>query len=177
MKTCLTRLFLALALALTLGLTGCVTYPNALDPATRTNIAVKEVTVVWPATYGSTPAARDVKGTKEFEDSLKAAVLYEFATSPAGSQAVRFQLEINDYVRANAVQDNIHGLSSSVRANVKVIRLSDQKELGVYPRVRGEWAMGSGIFGAVFQLATGTKVDLLMARDFSVKLRKRFNGK
>jgi hypothetical protein len=173
--TLLARLLIASALVL--GLTGCATYPNALDPATRTDIRVKEVTVVWPAVYTRTPAARNIDETKLFEEALKNAVLFEFATSPAGAEAVRFQLEITDYVRTNAVEDNIQGLSSEVRANVRVIRLSDQKELGVYQNVRGEWAMGSGIFGAVFQLATNTKVDLLMSGDFAVKLRKRFNRK
>jgi hypothetical protein len=175
MKTRLLRLVFALCIIT--GLTGCVTYPNALDVATRSNIAVQEVAVVWPANTARVRDAANLEEKKLFEDTLAETVLREFKTSPAGPEAVRLQLDIIDYVRSNAVEDNILGGSSVVVADVRVIRLSDEKELGVYPNVKGKWAANTGVLGAVFQIATKTKVHVLMSNDFAFNLRKRFEKK
>jgi hypothetical protein len=165
------------ALAL-LALTACASVPNALDAQTRQSVFVKEVGVGWSfddAKVADKPEY--VEGKTDLQARLKTAVEQTFKASPAGGEAVRFDINVDRYSRVGAAMGNIVGGSNSVVADVTVVRLSDNKTLGVYNDVTGVYASNGGLLGAVVQAAMKPDIVGIMANNFAQNLRARFDSK
>jgi hypothetical protein len=171
------RAVLAALAALTLAACASVA-PNALDANTRQAMFVKDVAVAWSFDDGKN-AAKDtyVAGKTDLEARLQSAVETAFQTSPAGSDAVRFDIDVKRYNRVGAAMGNIVGGSNMVVADVKVVRIADGKQLGVYKDVSGIFASNGGVLGAIVQAATKPDVVGIMANNFAQNLRTRFNAK
>ena len=168
----------AIAAFAALTLAACASVPNALDANTRQSLFVKDVAVAWTADDAKNAAKPEyVAGKTDLQARLQSAVEDTFRQSPAGSQAVRFDVDVTRYNRVGAVMGNVVGGANMVVADVKVVRLSDGKELGVYKNVAGVYASNGGILGAIVQAATKPDIVGLMANSFAQNLQKRFNAK
>lgn len=171
------RAVIAACAALTLAACASVA-PNALDANTRQAMFVKDVAVGWSFDDAKNAAKDDyVAGKADLQGRLRTAVAAAFKASPAGSDAVRFDIDVKRYSRVGAAMGNIVGGSNMVIADVKVVRIADGKELGVYKDVTGVFASNGGVLGAIVQAATKPDVVGIMANNFAQNLRTRFNAK
>jgi hypothetical protein len=169
------RVFAAALAALTLA--ACASVPNALDAPTRQAIFVKDVGVAWSFDDAKTADKPDyVAGKTDLEARLRNAVAGAFQTTPAGSDAVRFDVNVKRYSRVGAAMGNLIGGSNMVVADVTVVRIADNKTLGVYKNVTGVFASNGGIIGALVQAATKPDVVGIMANNFAQNLHNRFTS-
>lgn len=168
----------AFACASVLALTACASVPNALDAQTRQSLFVKDAAVAWSVKDDKKVDNADYAAAKaEFLGKLEAAVESNFRASPAGADPVRFEIDVKRYNRVGAAMGNIIGGSNAVLADVKVVRESDGRQLGVYKDVIGMHASNGGIIGAVVQGITKPDIEGIMANSFAQNLRARFDAK
>ena len=168
------RLLTAALAALTLA--ACAAGPNPIDAATRQSVFVKDAGIVWSVEDGQRLAnAEYVAGKDDLVERLEAAVEAEFATSPAGADPVRFEIDVKQYSRVGALTGNLLGGSNMVTADVRVVRVADGVVLGVYENVFGMMASNGGIIGAVVQGISKPDVVGIMADGFAAELRRRYN--
>jgi hypothetical protein len=168
----------ALACAAVLALSACASVPNALDAQTRQSLFVKDAAVAWSVKDDKKAEDADYAAHKaEFLGKLETSVENTFRASPAGSDPVRFQIDVKRYSRVGAAMGNLIGGSNAVVADVKVVRESDGRELGVYKDVVGMHASNGGIIGAVVQGITKPDVEGIMANSFAQNLRARFDAR
>lgn len=170
--------FLIVALAAA-SLSACVSAPpNALKTDVRDKIFVKEVTETWAAVDGKRAENADyLTGKADLEARIKTAVENEFKASPSGSDAARFEITVKSYSRVNAAMGNMIGGANMVVADVRVVRISDGAELGVYTDVSGIHASNAGLIGAIAQAATKPDIVGIMTNTFAANLRARFDSK
>jgi hypothetical protein len=166
----------AVALA-ALSLAACASVPNALDVQTRHSLFVKDATIAWTAPLKADPKPEYVAARDEFKAKLEAAVEQAFVGSPAGSQPVRFDIQVKTYNRVGAAMGNLIGGSNAVIADVSVVRESDGRVLGVYKDVLGMHGANGGIIGLAVQAATKPDIEGIMANNFAQNLRTRFDAK
>lgn len=169
------RLFAVALAALTL--TACASVPNALDGQTRQGIFVKDVGVAWSfddAKVADKPEY--AAGKADLQARMKNAVAGAFTTSPAGSDAVRFDIDVKRYTRVGAAMGNLVGGANMVVADVTVVRIADNKTLGVYKDVPGIFASNGGVIGALVQAATKPDIVGVMANSFAQNLHSRFTS-
>lgn len=160
-----------------LSLSACVSVgPNPLDTATREGVFVQDTGVVWSVEENADRQANVeyVAGKDDLTKRLESAVEAEFATSPAGSQAVKFEIDVKQYSRVGALMGNMIGGSNMVTADVRVIRISDGVVLGTYEDVWGMMASNGGIIGAMVQGISKPDVVGIMANNFTANLRARY---
>jgi len=168
------RLIAAACAALTLA--ACATGPNPIAPETRQAVFVEDAGVVWSVEDTQRLVNADyVQGKQDLVTRLESAVEAAFATSPAGAQAVRFEIDIKQYSRVGAVVGNMLGGSNIVTADVRVIRISDGEVLGVYEDMWGMMASNGGIIGAVVQGISKPDVVGIMTNNFAANLRARYD--
>jgi hypothetical protein len=169
--------FLMVALAAA-SLTACASTPNALKTDVRDKIFIQEVSETWAAVDGKRAENADyLTGKADLQARLKIAVETEFKASPSGSDAARFEITVKSYSRVNAAMGNIIGGSNMVMADVRVVRISDGAELGVYKDVVGMHASNGGLIGAIAQAATKPDIVGIMTNSFAANLRAKFNSK
>lgn len=166
------------AAAACLSLAACATGPNPLDVSTRDGVFVKDATLKWEVKdQGKSDDTNYVAGRDDMMKRLETAVEQEFKSSPSGADPIVFEIDVKSYNRFGAAASNIIGLSNMVTADVKVMRASDRKELGVYKNVAGIYATSGGLLGAVAQSVSKPDVVGIMANNFSSDLRRRFDKK
>ena len=168
----------ALLGALLLALTACASTPNPLDAKARQALFVKDAEIAWSyddAKNNDKPEY--VAGKTEFTSKLETAVEQAFKVSPAGADPVKFVVDVKRYSRVGAAMGNIIGGSNMVTADVKVVRLADGSQVGVYKGVTGLFASNGGLLGAVVQGITKPDVEGVMANSFAQNLRARFDAK
>ena len=170
--------FLTIALA-AVSLSACVsTPPNALKTDVRDKIFIQEVSETWAAVDGKRAENADyLTGKADLQARLKSAVETEFKASPSGSEAARFEITIKTYSRVNAAMGNMIGGANMVVADVRVVRISDGVELGVYKDVVGMHASNGGLIGAIAQAATKPDIVGIMTNGFAANLRAKFDSK
>lgn len=169
---------IAAAALAALSLAACASVPNALDPQTRQSLFVKDATIAWAAPAPKAePKPEYLTARDEFKSKLEAAVEQAFQGSPAGSQPVRFDIQVKTYNRVGAAMGNLIGGSNAVVADVSVVRESDGRVLGVYRDVMGMHAANGGLIGLAVQAATKPDIEGIMANNFAQTLRRRFDAK
>jgi hypothetical protein len=156
-----------LAVAVMTLLAACATIPpNPLGPDARDGMFVRSVDVAWSPVLAKRFAAR--LGQKDFADvqpRLSAAVAATFKTSPSGSQAVDFKIEVTRYIP-----------TAELIGDVSVVRASDGQVIGVYKGVVGIHAQGGGLVGALIDAAMKTDYLGIIDNNFAQTLKARFNG-
>ncbi|WP_349322905.1 hypothetical protein [Asticcacaulis sp. MM231] len=120
-------------------------------------------------------AAYDM-GKADLQARLKSAVEAQFKTSPSGSDAVVFEIDVKGYSRVGAAMGNMIGGSNTVVADVHVRRVSDNAEIAVYTGVSGAYTSNGGIIGAIAQSAMKPDIVGVMANTFANNLRTRFDS-
>ena len=166
------------AVAAMLSLAACGMPPNALKPAQRNAIFVKDATIGWSIDDAKKTAnAEYVAAKDEFAQKLEAAVEQEFRSSPSGAEPVVFKVNVKNYSRVGAAMGNLIGGSNMVIADVTVARESDGQVLGVYEDVMGMHASNGGVIGLVAQAVTKPDIEQIMANSFAATMRKRFESK
>lgn len=160
-----------------LSLAACASVPNPLDRPTRQSMFVKDATIAWTAPEPKEVKPEYVAGRDELKAKLETAVEQAFAGSPAGSQGVRLDINIERYSRVGMAMGNLIGGANSVQADVSVVRESDGKVLGVYTDVVGFQASNGGIVGLIAQAAMKPDIEGIMANSFAQNLRTRFDAK
>lgn len=170
--------FLTVALAAA-SLAACVsTPPNALKTEVRDRIFIQNVSETWAAIDGKRAENADyLTGKADLQARLKTAVETEFKASPSGSEAARFEITVKTYSRVNAAMGNMIGGANMVTADVRVVRVSDGAELGVYKDVVGMHASNGGLIGAIAQAAIKPDIVGIMTNSFAVNLRAKFDSK
>lgn len=159
-----------------LTLAACATGPNPIDAATRQAVFVQDAGLVWSVEDDQRLANADyVTGKDDLVKRLEAAVEAAFATSPAGADPVRFEIDVKQYSRVGALAGNLLGGSNMVTADVRVIRVADGAVLGVYEDVYGMMASNGGIIGAVVQGISKPDVVGVMSGSFAAELRRRYD--
>jgi SepF-like predicted cell division protein (DUF552 family) len=160
-------------------LTACVsTPPNALKTDIRDKIFIQDVNETWAVVDGKRADNADyLTGKADLEARIKTAVETEFKASPSGSEAARFEITVKSYSRVNAAMGNMIGGANIVVADVRVVRVSDGAELGVYKDVTGMHASNGGLIGAIAQAATKPDIVGIMTNTFAANLRARFDSK
>lgn len=171
-------MYRATAIALAgLSLAACASVPNPLDSQTRQSMFVKDATISWAAPGPKEEKPEYVAGRDELKTKLEAAVEQAFAGSPAGSEAVRFEINVERYSRVGMAMGNLIGGANTVQADVSVVRERDGKVLGVYNDVVGMQASNGGVIGLVAQAAMKPDVEGIMANSFAQNLHTRFTAK
>lgn len=157
-------------------LTACATAPNPIDTSTRQSVFVQDAGVRWSVEDAERQANPDyAAGKADITKRLEDAVEKAFEGSPAGSQAVRFEIDVTDYSRVGAAMGNLLGGSNMVIADVRVVRVADGQVLGVYEDVYGMMASNGGIIGLAVQAATKPDIVGIMANSFAAELRRRYD--
>jgi hypothetical protein len=157
------------ALAATLP-TCALAKPNPLAADVRQTLFVKDVELAW--SYDDAKLADDanyVAYKNDAKERLKTAVATAFASSPAGSEAVAFKIDVKTFSCAST--------GCSVKASVSVVQLSDGKELGVYTKVQGFQMASGGLLGVAIQAAVKPDVVGIMSANFAATLRGQFDKK
>ncbi|HVZ28959.1 MAG TPA: hypothetical protein VG839_01105 [Asticcacaulis sp.] len=171
------RNILVLGLA-ALCLTACASTPNPLALTTRDGFYVKQADVVWKVDESKrTPNAEYDAGKADLQARLKTSVENEFKTSPSGSEAAIFEVDVTSYSRVGAAMGNIIGGSNMVVGDVHVLRASDHSEIAVYKGVYGSYTSNGGIIGAIAQAASKPDIVGIMANTFAADMRKKFDSK
>lgn len=169
------RKFIVAVLAATLA--ACVsTPPNPLTPAVRQTLFVRDSAITWSAQDGDDSDAFYVAERAAFRERLQTAVNAAFDNSPAGSEPVRFDIEVKQYSRVGMMVGNLLGGANVVLADVHVVRLSDGQRLGTYTDIMGRSATGGGVIGVLVQAATRPDVAQVMSDTFAANLRQRFDA-
>jgi hypothetical protein len=170
------KLFVAAAAAA--ALSACASTPNPLDLQTRNGVFLKQVATNWSVEDGKRAEKPEyVSGKEDLVARLKAAVETEFKNSPSGSEPIDFQIDIKGYSRVGALMGNMIGGSNMVIADVRVVRESDGKVLGVYQNVMGMYASNAGVLGAIAQAVTKPDIVGIMSNSFAGSLKHRFESK
>ena len=167
---------LAIFAGFAIALSACATAPNPIAADLRQAAFVEDVSIEWLVDdaderddNGDYAAGRDDLITR-----LESALETEFENSPAGDQAVTFDVRIDQYSRVNALTGNVIGGSNRFVADVYVLD-ADGEVLGVYEDVAGVHASGGGLIGAAIQAASRPDVVGIMVTSFTGELRRRFD--
>lgn len=164
-------------IAAAMALTACVSIPpNPLNADARQALFVKDVKTEWNLTPPKKEPKKPVDpvvfkaAQTDVEGRLIAAVSSAFATSPAGAEGVTFKIEIKRFTP---------GFLGAVGGDVSVIRVSDNKVLGVYTDVFGADTSGSqgGLIGLAIAAASKPDSIGIMSNQFAANLRARFERK
>lgn len=148
-------------------LAACATTPpNFMTSQARDGVFVRNVDVTWSAAEAKRVEKNmQKKSYQDVQPRLQAAVATAFKNSPSGSQAIDLKIEIERYYE-----------TSSVQADVSVVRVSDGQVLGVYKNVTGIHAQGGGLLGLVVEAALKTDYLGIIVNSFSQTMRARFDG-
>lgn len=159
------------AIALAMAVPACAfAKPNPLPAEVRQTLFVKDVEIIW-----SVDDAKDaekpeyVAYREDCQKRLKTTVASAFLNSPAGSEPVAFKINVNRFDCAST--------GCTVRANVAVVRESDNTELGVYQKVMGMQIASGGLLGVLVQAAVKPDVVGIATTNFAAILGARFNAK
>lgn len=164
-------------IAAVVALAGCVSIPpNPLTPDARQALFVKDVAATWALTPPKKEPKKPVDPVEfkaaqtDVETRLTAAVGNAFASSPAGADGVTFKIEIKRFTP---------GFLGSVGGDVTVIRVADNKVLGVYTDVFGADTSGAqgGLIGLAIAAASKPDSIGIMSNQFATNLRARFERK
>jgi uncharacterized lipoprotein YmbA len=158
------------AAALALTLAACASAPNPLDLQSRQALFVKDVATGW--TYDDSKKADDEHYQAYKKDALPrltAAVTQAFATSPAGSTAVTFKIDVKTFDASR--------LGARIIGDVHVVRNADGKEVGLYKDVVGFQTSNGGLLGLALQAVVKPDVVGIAANSFAQNLRARFDAK
>jgi hypothetical protein len=158
------------AAALALTLAACASAPNPLDLQSRQTLFVKAVATSW--TYNDAKQAADEHYQaykKDAEPRLTAAVTQAFATSPAGSSAVTFKIDVKTFEASR--------LGARIIGDVHVVRNTDGREVALYKDVIGFQTSSGGLLGLAFQAVVKPDVVGIAANSFAQNLRARFDAK
>ena len=169
------RYLIALA-GFTLALSACATAPNPIDAEVRQAAFVEDVSIEWLVDDAD---ERDdngdyAAGRADLIERLESALETEFENSPAGDQAVTFDVRIDQYSRVNNLTGNVIGGSNRFVADVYVLDANGET-VGVYEDVVGIHASGGGLIGAAIQAASRPDVVGIMVTNFTGELRRRFD--
>ena len=141
--------------------------PNPIDPAIRNGLYVKDIVVDWAADPPKSGDASEYEAHKsEMIQALTSAVHDQFQYSPSGPNAVALRIRLKSFHRYEAIAD------------VTVVRLADQQELGTYEHIDGFYigaVYGGGLTGALIGLASVPDPTPGAANCFAMRLRARFN--
>jgi hypothetical protein len=171
------RKIIVMALA-AISLSACATAtPNPIDLSTRNSFYVKQADIAWKVDESKrTPNAEYDASKADLQGRLKSAVEAQFKTSPSGSEAVIFEIDVKGYSRVGAAMGNIIGGSNAVVADIHVLRESDHSEVAVYTDISGAYTSNGGLIGAIAQGIGKPDIVGVMANTFAANLRARFDS-